>query len=131
MQKTQTTQDKNCYTCGKPGHFTRDCPMKQDNTMNKSSSKYTGRLNIHIQEEEERDILPRIMVEVQGKKMLVLVDTGASADFIDEDLIKEIDPITYEIETGNGTIECTRQAIMKIGLAGRMLEVHMIPFLFA
>jgi len=101
--------------------------MKQD-TVNKSSSKYSGRLNIHTQEEEERDSPPRIMVEVQGKKMLVLVDTGASADFIDEDLIKEIDPITYEIETGNGTIECTRQAIMKIGLAGRMLEVHTILF---
>jgi len=30
--------------------------------------------------------------------MLVLVDTGASADFIDEDLIKEIDPIIYELK---------------------------------
>ncbi len=93
-----------CYTCNKPGHFARNCNMKRN-------------LNVAISNDDEKEIecntiimvsnristiknytIPTTEVDINGKKILAFIDTGANCSIMSANVAKHN---KYFIEKSN------------------------------
>lgn len=83
-----------CNRCKEKGHFKRDCPSRQGKAM--------------MLEATEVDVsgCPRIWLQMGGRKILALLDTGASSDFISYDCAKMF---KMEIEECNINVKLGRE----------------------
>lgn len=105
MPKVWTTvasQGKTCKKCGKPNHFARVCFSKSvapQHTQTQSVCQVTkANLDTSSSEDEYLYALgnpvnaktPAITVSVNGAPIRMMIDTGASADILDEKSFREI-----------------------------------------
>ena len=95
-------QGKTCKKCGKPNHFARVCFSKSvapQHTQSQSVCQVTkANLDTSSSEDEYLYVLgnpvnaktPAITVFVNGTPIRMMIDTGASADILDEKSFREI-----------------------------------------
>ena len=87
--------DKDCKACGKRGHFARVCrtnPPKSKPVNAVAQSLDKDRLNSDEAEEYEYVYMvnklpncpPTCLVEIEGQRLNIMIDTGASVNLIDE-----------------------------------------------
>ena len=109
----------NCYKCGTPGHIAKNCRVKKKSNLSNvenfqeptSSSFNTPPVNhnslelTHIEENKEQ--LLRFNGKVNGHSAWILLDSGASRNFIDKKFIdkhklptRNISPFTVELADG-------------------------------
>src|SRR5438132_833654 len=103
-----------CYNCGKQEHMSRNCKSLKaritniENNSQKSNTSHNDQENIEFSNvEENRERLLRISEQVNGHKAWILLDSGASRNFLDESFVKRcqlpvknISPITVELADG-------------------------------
>ncbi len=101
----------NCYKCGIAGHYARDCKkgkakfasIEDDYQQNTNSSNNAELSSI----EGNRERLIRLQGKIDGHSARILIDSGASRNFLDKQFverynipIKNIDHVTVELADG-------------------------------
>jgi len=105
----------NCYKCGIAGHYAKDCRVKAKAKFSNIEDQQQGppphhNNNPHIELgsiEENRERLIRLNGKIEGHSAWILLDSGASRNFLDEKFVKrhgipvnDIDPMTVELADG-------------------------------
>ena len=88
-----------CHRCGKPGHYTKECRSFQPkakfaNIEESSSSSSSSYISINNNAEltfleDNRERLLRFKGKVNGHSAWILLDSGASRNFIDEKFVQQ------------------------------------------
>ena len=143
MEKRESRKTKTCHQCGKPGHYARNCRNKgkrKDVSLESNAMinqvKETGPTNetnptevvkrqelIHITDNKERLLWFNAMIN--GHKAWILVDSGASGNFISEGFVEKHklamkDAQPFEVEFADGRKKQVTKAVnveeLKIGI---------------
>ena len=96
-------KDKNCKACGKRGHFARVCrtnPQKSKHVNAVARSPDENKLNVDGTEEYEYvytvnkspNCQPTCSVEIEGQRINMMIDSGASVNLIDESTYMKLSP---------------------------------------
>ena len=107
----------NCYSCGKPGHHSRECRSKgkakvsvieeQPSASTSTSTSIPENIEfVHIEENKEQ--LLRFNGKINGRPAWILLDSGASRNFVDNKFALQHhmtwkntkQPITVELTDG-------------------------------
>ncbi len=106
---------KVCYTCNGKGHYSRECPSKRsrspEGSRPRSPSPRPGRITLGRIKRTHPSII--IGANVDGHKVEALVDTGADATIMSEELAKEIgvNPGTCKVTLYNAEDGAEMQAV--------------------
>jgi len=113
-----------CYKCGLQGHIAKNCRVKRKTNLSnvEDDQQQTQQQNILqnslelTQVEENKEQLLRFNGNVNGHKAWILLDSGASRNFIDENFVakinlptKNISPLSVELADGRKS-EITKAA---------------------
>ena len=96
-------KDKNCKACRKRGHFARVCrtnPLKSKHVNAVAQSPDENKLNVDGTEEYEYvytvnkspNCPPTSSVEIEGQRINMMIDSGASVNLIDESTYMKLSP---------------------------------------
>ncbi|CAG8702377.1 3501_t:CDS:2, partial [Cetraspora pellucida] len=117
-QKNEYKKQGLCFICGKKGHMAKECRSKartynEINKIENAEPKVAETTNVEKNEEHERpnrESLLKVEGEIQGKRALILIDSGASKDFINLNFVeksqlemdeKEVDTTTVKLVDGS------------------------------
>ena len=103
----------NCYKCGIAGHYARDCRRGKAKISNiegdEQNINYNGSNNNAelTNMEENREQLIRLQGKINGHPARILIDSGASRNFLDKQFVERqgiqtqnIDHVTVELADG-------------------------------
>ena len=90
----------NCYKCGLQGHIAKNCHVKKKTNLSNVESEQQNILQNSLeltQVEENKEQLLRFNGKVNGHKAWILLDSGASRNFVDEKFVAKINLPTKNI----------------------------------
>src|SRR6185369_8311332 len=118
-------QRGNCFKCGNPGHYARNCRSKPRPNLTNLEDIQQQQQHQHqhqqqqppvnnglelSQVEENRERLLRFNGKINGHNAWILLDSGASRNFIDKEFVnrnclttKTVSPISVELADGRKT----------------------------
>ena len=130
-------KDRKCFDCGKPGHLAKDCwssPKNNGNNYEQSKKQLNmiedAYLLAKCQDKKERRSIQGVL---NGKPVSVLIDSGASENFVRESLTHDLtegklDQAKIIQEAGGRTTKIDQLFKGKLGLGPFEFGCCFLPF---
>jgi hypothetical protein len=138
--KSKECKDKSkgtkCFSCNEFGHLSNACPSKQEEKKEGSTDNKNHKKALRIQEQEaELDHGMNKHLEVNGVKMMALVDTGSDFNLITLTSFLDLGAPNFERKEitftgfGKGLVKALGQfeAVLKIDQASFKTILHVVP----